>query len=207
MKYLNRENLVKVGEYLRRYISPAYISMLVAALLLWYITKLGETYTTEHEVTVVIDGKEYPVGCTIKGKGTDLIGYTMSSSRSRFVVDFADLSYDNRIVDEDGTISYHITKESLRLVLAELMKDIEITSVGSLPPLKSNDKAMLPKYSSSHKKGKSQKHRISDGESSLPKPRCEAPNKHGIQGLLEPLINEGHNADDNRAVETNIANI
>lgn len=206
MKYLNKENLVKVGEYLRRYISPAYITMLVAALLLWYITKLGETYTTEHEVTIVVDGTEYPVGCTIKGKGTDLIGYTMSSSRSRFVVDFADLSYDKEIVNEDGTISYHITKESMRLVLAELMQDIEITSVGSLPPLKSKDRAVLPKSSPTHKKSKAAKHRISDGEISLPKPRCDSPDQHGgIQSLLKPLIEGAQKTNDQAVVEANIS--
>lgn len=86
MKYPNIETGKKVYDFLRRYISPAHIMMFIAAFVLWYITKLGETYTTEHEVTVVIDGTPYTLDCTIRGKGTDLIGYTMSSRRSSFAI-------------------------------------------------------------------------------------------------------------------------
>ena len=49
----------KIKSFFRRlgsYISPVYVTMLVAAFILWYITKLGETYTTDEQVTVVIDG-------------------------------------------------------------------------------------------------------------------------------------------------------
>ena len=44
----------KIKEFFRRiasYISPAYVTMLVAAFILWYITKLGDTYTTDHMVS------------------------------------------------------------------------------------------------------------------------------------------------------------
>ena len=59
--------------WLRGAVSPVYVAMLIAAFVLWFITKLGETYTTDHEVTVIIDNVEYNVHCTIRGKGTDLV--------------------------------------------------------------------------------------------------------------------------------------
>ena len=67
------EQIKNFFSWLRRWISPVYVAMLVAAFILWFITKLGGTYTTDHDVTVVIDNVEYSVDCTIKGKGIDLL--------------------------------------------------------------------------------------------------------------------------------------
>ena len=54
--------------WLRNAISPAYVTMFVAAFVLWYITKLGETYTTEHTVVVESLGTEFEVDCTIRAR-------------------------------------------------------------------------------------------------------------------------------------------
>lgn len=135
MKYLNIETGKKVYDFLRRYISPAYIMMFIAAFVLWYITKLGETYTTEHEVTVVIDGTPYTLDCTIRGKGTDLIGYTMSSRRSSFTISSSELTYEQDIPKGDGVIQRHISTVSLQQALAARMSDIEVVAVGSIPPI------------------------------------------------------------------------
>lgn len=143
MKYLNTENLVKTLSFLRRYISAAYITMFVAAFLLWYITKLGETYTTDHKVTVVIDGEDYVVDCTIRGKGIDLIDYTMSSSRSRFVISSLELSYDKEVHNNDGTITRHLSTVSLQQALAARMSDIEVVAVGSVPAFTFEDESRV----------------------------------------------------------------
>lgn len=125
--------------WLRGAISPAYVTMLVAAFVLWYITKLGDTYTTDHEVTVVVDGEEFEVDCTIRGKGTDLINYTVSSRRSRFTVPATELTFDKEITDDDGLTYRHITTLSLQQALAARMSDIEVVSVGSVPALVSRE--------------------------------------------------------------------
>jgi hypothetical protein len=101
--------------------------------VLWYATKLGETYTTEHEITVVIDGEAYEVDCTIRGKGTDLIGYTMSSRRSSFTISPSELTFDNEFLN-DGTVRRHINTVSLQQALASRMSDVEVVAVGSIPP-------------------------------------------------------------------------
>ena len=127
--------------WLRKWISPVYVAMLVAAFVLWFITKLGDEYTTDHEVTVVIDNVEYNVNCTIRGKGTDLIYYTMSSTRSRFTIPISDLTLDKPMVDNDGNNIIHVTAESLKLALAQRMDNIEVVSVGSVPVIKSGPDA------------------------------------------------------------------
>lgn len=115
------------------YISPAYVTMLVAAFILWYITKLGDTYTTDEDVTVVIDGAEYEVDCTIRGKGTNLINYTFSSRRSRFEIPVGELTFDKEQVDEEGRIVRYVTTLSLQQALAARMSDIDVVAVGALP--------------------------------------------------------------------------
>lgn len=125
-------------KWLRSCISPVYIMMLIAAFVLWFITKLGDTYTTDHDVTVVIDNVEYNVACKIKGKGTDLIHYTMSSKRSRFTIPSLDLSYEMPVVDNPGHNTMHVTAESMKQALAQRMDNIEVVSVGSVPIVSDN---------------------------------------------------------------------
>ena len=117
------------------YISPVYVTMLVAAFILWYITKLGETYTTDEQVTVVIDGQEYEVDCTIRGKGTNLINYTMKSKKSSFTILSTELSFDKEEVNEDGDLMRHISAVSLQQALSARMIDVDIITLGVVPTI------------------------------------------------------------------------
>lgn len=120
---------------LRSYISPTYVAMLIAAFILWYITKLGETYTTDHEVVVVVDGEELNVGCTIRGKGTNLIGYTLFSRSDQFDIPSTELTFDMESVDADGQRMHHISTVSMQQALAARMTGVDIVSVGALKPI------------------------------------------------------------------------
>ena len=117
------------------YISPVYVTMLVAAFILWYITKLGETYTTDEQVTVVIDGQEYEVDCTIRGKGTNLINYTMKSKKSSFTILSTELSFDKEEVNEDGDLMRHVSAVSLQQALPARMIDVDIITLGAVPTI------------------------------------------------------------------------
>ena len=117
------------------YISPVYVTMLVAAFILWYITKLGETYTTDEQVTVVIDGQEYEVDCTIRGKGTNLINYTMKSKKSSFTILSTELSFDKEEVNEDGDLMRHVSAVSLQQALSARMIDVDIITLGAVPTI------------------------------------------------------------------------
>lgn len=119
--------------WLRSCISPGYVAMLVAAFVLWYITKLGYTYTTDQEVTIVVDGGEYDVDCTIRGKGTDLIGYAVRSHRSVFEIGVDELTFDGESINDEGVRYRHISSLSLQQVLASRMSDVEVVAVGATP--------------------------------------------------------------------------
>lgn len=120
---------------LRSYISPTYVAMLIAAFILWYITKLGETYTTDHEVVVVVDGEELNVDCTIRGKGTNLIGYTLFSRSDQFDIPSTELTFDMESVDANGQRMHHISTVSMQQALAARMTGVDIVSVGALKPI------------------------------------------------------------------------
>lgn len=120
---------------LRSYISPTYVAMLIAAFILWYITKLGETYTTDHEVVVVVDGEELNVDCTIRGKGTNLIGYTLFSRSDQFDIPSTELTFDMESVDANGQRMHHISTLSMQQALAARMTGVDIVSVGALKPI------------------------------------------------------------------------
>ncbi len=117
------------------YISPTYVAMLFAAFVLWYIAKLGDNYTTDHEVVVVVDGERINVDCTIRGKGTNLIGYTLFSRSDKFDIPSTELTFDMDSVDEAGNRTHHIATVSLQQALAARMTGVEIVSVGALPPI------------------------------------------------------------------------
>jgi hypothetical protein len=119
--------------WLRSCISPGYVAMFIAAFVLWFITKLGDEYTTDHQVTVIIDNVEYDVDCKIHGKGTDLIYYTLSSKRSCFTIPLSDLTLEKPMVDNNGHSVEHVTAESMKQALVQRMNNISVVSVGSVP--------------------------------------------------------------------------
>jgi hypothetical protein len=126
----------RIKSFFRRiisYITPGYVAMVVAAFVLWYITKLGENYTTDHDVVVVIEGKSYDVDCTIRGKGTNLISYTLSNRRNNFVVSPAELSFDKEVTDDNGRTYRHVTSVSLQQALNARMNDVDVIAVGAVP--------------------------------------------------------------------------
>ncbi len=125
----------KIKGFLKRivsYITPGYVAMVFAAFVLWYITKLGEVYTTEHNVVVVVDDKEYDVECTVHGKGTDLIFYTLIDRNSRFVVPASEFILE-KITDEDGVTHSEVTNASLHQALRVRMKDVDVLAVACRP--------------------------------------------------------------------------
>jgi hypothetical protein len=132
----------KIKSFLRRiigYITPGYVAMVVAAFVLWYITKLGDNYTTEHDVIVVIDGKEYEVGCSVRGKGTNLISYTLARKSSHFVVPAEELSFDKEVTGDDGKTYRHVTNVSLQQALNARMNDVDVLAVTGVPMILLND--------------------------------------------------------------------
>ena len=72
------ENILK---WMRHYISPVFLALLLASFILWYIAKLSYTYTTEQVMQVDVDGRELEVKCVVEGVGTNLFGYQVYMDR------------------------------------------------------------------------------------------------------------------------------
>ena len=69
-------------KWLRHYVSPVFMLLLVASFVFWYIAKLNYTYTTEQVMRVNIGGERIPVTCVVEGVGTNLFGYRVYMDRT-----------------------------------------------------------------------------------------------------------------------------
>lgn len=65
-------------KFFRQLLSPVFLTLLFASFVLWYVSKLSYTYTTEMPVNVRIDGRRLRVMCVVEGRGTALWGQRMS---------------------------------------------------------------------------------------------------------------------------------
>ena len=86
--------------WLRRYVSPVFLALLVASFILWYIAKLNYTYTTEQPFTVNVDGERFKVSCVVEGVGTNLFGYRVYMSK-RLRIPLSELKFRS-VKAEDG---------------------------------------------------------------------------------------------------------
>ena len=141
MKKIN-EYIKKWFGWLRHYVSPVFVVLFVAAFVLWYIAKLGYTYTTDLNVKIKVSGSEterFELPCVVEGKGTNLFGYVLSTSR--LSIPLSELEYSvMREVTELGSIPsdrmrLHIKPESLKNAISVRLSDINIRSVGSIPDI------------------------------------------------------------------------
>lgn len=121
-------------QWLRHYVSPVFILLLVASFILWYIAKLNYTYTTEQVMRVNIGGERIPVTCVVEGLGTNLFGYRVYMDRT-LRIPLSEL----RVTPSYETESYGrlvIDPLSLQHAISVRCSDIKIVSiVGVIPTL------------------------------------------------------------------------
>lgn len=133
---MTMRKIVDLFKKLLSYISPVYVTMLVAAFILWYITKLGEVYTTEYPIEVIVDDEHIDVDCIIRGKGTNLIVYTLFTDRDVYEIPSTELTFDMESLAEDGTPMHHIATTSLQQAISSRLSGVEVVSVGAVPPIR-----------------------------------------------------------------------
>ncbi len=123
----------KFLEWGKRTISPVFIVMFVAAFIMWYITKLGYTYTTDYNVRLNISGEKLEVPCVIEGKGSNLFNYKFQLSK-RLRIPLEELTY--KVVPDDfGGVFIQIDPKSLRNAISVRVSDIKLVSLGEIPML------------------------------------------------------------------------
>ena len=123
----------------KSYISPVFIMLFVASFTLWYIAKLNYNYTTDLDVKIRIGDQHFKVMCVVEGKGTNLFGYVISTSRLN--IPLSELEYTvMREVTQIGEapsdkIRLHLQSESLKNAISVRLSDINIRSVGHIPDI------------------------------------------------------------------------
>lgn len=119
--------------YVRRYVSPAFIVLLAASFILWYIAKLNYTYTTGQTVHIDVDGQLFDVECTVEGVGTNLFGYKVYMGKT-MRIPLSELKYKrSREEGHDGKII--LDSQSLQNALAKKFSDIKIISLDVIPEI------------------------------------------------------------------------
>ena len=124
---------------LKHYVSPVFIVLFVASFTLWYIAKLNYNYTTDLDVKIRIGNQRFEVPCVVEGKGANLFGYVISTSRLN--IPLSELEYTvMREVTElgsapSGNLRLHLKPESLKNAISVRLSDINIRSVGSIPDI------------------------------------------------------------------------
>ena len=121
-------------QWLRKYISPVFVAMLVASFVLWYIAKLNYTYTTDKTVQVNVDGEEFEVVCVIEGVGTNLFGYQVYMNKT-LRIPLSALKYKrSREEGHEGRII--IDPQSLQNAISVHYSDVKVVAVRNIPPIK-----------------------------------------------------------------------
>lgn len=123
---------------MRRYISPVFLSLLVASFILWYIAKLGYTYTTEQVMQINVDGREFEVTCVVEGVGTNLFGYRVYMNKT-LKVPLTELKFVEQ-VNEQGQTMLEIDRMSLQSAISVRMSDIKVISIGEVPQIEQPSK-------------------------------------------------------------------
>ena len=120
-------------DLIKRYVSPVFLVMLVASFILWYISKLNYTYTTEYTVKINTDGVKYNVECIFEGMGTNLVGYHTNFSKT-IKIPLSELKYKKSREDghEDKLI---IDPQSLQHAIAVHFSDVKVVSIGVIPEI------------------------------------------------------------------------
>lgn len=124
--------------WLKRYVSPVFLVMLVASFILWYISKLTYTYTSEYTVSINTDGEKYKVTCIFEGVGTNLVGYHTNLGKS-VRIPLSELKYKrSREEGHEGMIL--IDPHSLQQAIAVRFSDVKVVSVGTIPEIQMPEK-------------------------------------------------------------------
>ncbi len=117
----------------RSYVSPVFLVMLVASFILWYIAKLGYTYTAEQEIRVNVDGESFRVSCVFEGLGTNLFGYKVYAKKT-LRIPLSELRYE-LLGSGDGEERIAIDPQSLQHAISVRISDVKVVSVGAVPEI------------------------------------------------------------------------
>lgn len=129
------------GRFAKSSISPAFIMLMCASFIMWYILKLQYTYTTDYSVLVNIDGERLRVPCVIEGKGSNLLAYRVTHREIKIPLNDLKYTIDSQLSVEAAAVvdSIIIDPQSMQSAISIRFSDIKVISVGDVPPLSMHD--------------------------------------------------------------------
>lgn len=141
----------RLWDYIKRlltiaksYISPTFVMLFIASFTLWYIAKLNYSYTTELDVKLKISGQRFSVPCVVEGKGTNLFGYVISTSRLNIPLEELEYTVMREVTQigssPDDKLRLHIQPTSLQNAISVRLSDIKIRSIGTIPDIEVSNK-------------------------------------------------------------------
>lgn len=120
-----------IKKLIKRHLSAAMIPCLLLSFLLWYIIKLGYTYTANIPVNVTIEGQHVRVNCLVEATGYRLFAH-------RYVFN-DDIELQLAEVDAAPSVinkgNYVINPYALQNIISLRNGDLRIISVGELPEI------------------------------------------------------------------------
>ena len=125
----------KIGTWVRHYVSPAFVVLLFASFVLWYLSKLSYTYVTEQRVHLIVEGQPMEVTCVLEGIGTNLFAHMTHSDRT-LRIPLEELHYEVVAGDDAESLGrVRIDPQSLQQSIAVRFTDIKVLSVGAVPDI------------------------------------------------------------------------
>ncbi len=112
----------KIAKRLDKLVSPLFLAMVLAAFMLWYISKLGYSYTTELNIEARIDNQNVELNCVVEGVGSNLLGYKVKGGAG-VKIPLSELQYET----SDGWAVINYT--SLLNAISLRLNDIKIVSI------------------------------------------------------------------------------
>ena len=104
----------------RRFSNPVFFGLLGLSFLLWYITKLSYTYTTDITIPVRIDSTQYTVRCNVEGIGYQILMHKWTPRKNTVI-----LSADNIAVNPSAVVPGF----ALQNIISAKISDLKIKTV------------------------------------------------------------------------------
>ncbi len=126
----------KISTYIKnaagKYVKPPLLLALLLSFVLWYVSKLGYTYTATVPIEVDVGGQEFKVECVVEGTGYNLFSNRFYG-RDRVRLRWDELQFQPSPTDSAVVV---LDPYSLQNAISRRVSDLRIVSLGRIPELK-----------------------------------------------------------------------
>lgn len=122
----------KIKRAFRKYVSPAFLVMLLISMIIWYLTKLSYTYTAQVPVSLDVGGNKFKVTCIAEGTGYRILSHRLFRKHD-INLSFRDVQATPSVVNDGYFV---IGSYSLQNAISAQISDLKIISVGGIPEIK-----------------------------------------------------------------------